>query len=99
MGSALEVSLTNVEAVAPPAVTVSVSVPSVSESLRSVTEIVATPLELTTALPLSDPPDTSAALMPVNEYETVVPVPMFVVTKAKTAVLPSLTEAPVEVIK
>ena len=57
-------SLTTVDAVAPPAVTVSVSAPSVSESFKSVTEIVAIPLELTTAFPLSEPPDMSAALMP-----------------------------------
>ena len=52
------------EADAPPAVTVNVSVPSVSESFNSVKEIVATPLELTTAFPLSDSPDKSAALIP-----------------------------------
>ena len=64
MATALEVSLTIVDAVAPPALTVKVSDPSVSESFKSVTEIVAAPLELTTAFPLSEPPDMSAALMP-----------------------------------
>jgi hypothetical protein len=61
-----EVSLTAADAVAPPAETVRVSEPSVSESFKSVTEIVATPLELTTAFPLREPSDTSAALMPDN---------------------------------
>ena len=59
-------SFTTVDAVAPPAETVRVSEPSVSESFKSVTEIVAVPLELTTAFPLREPPDTSAALMPDN---------------------------------
>ena len=66
MATALEVSLTIVDAVAPPALTVKVSDPSVSESFKSVTEIVAMPLELTTAFPLSAPPETSALLMPVS---------------------------------
>ena len=57
-------SLTIVDAVAPPAMTVRVSAPSVSKSFNSDTEIVAMPLELTTAFPLSEPPDMSAALMP-----------------------------------
>ena len=92
MAGALEVSLTNVDAVAPPAVTVSVSAPSVRASLSSVTEIVATPLELTTALPLSEPPDTSAALTPEREYETDVPDVTLEVVRVKVAVEPSLTE-------
>ena len=57
-------SLTIVDAVAPPAMTVRVSAPSVSKSFNRDTEIVAMPLELTTAFPLSEPPDMSAALMP-----------------------------------
>ena len=54
------------DALAPPAVTVRVSEPSVSKSLSNETEIVAMPLEFTTAFPLSEPADTSAALMPDN---------------------------------
>jgi hypothetical protein len=76
-------------------VTARVSAPSVSESFKSVTEIVATPLELTTAFPLSDPPDTSAALMPDSVYGTEVPDATFVVVRVKVAVVPSLTEPPV----
>ena len=57
-------SLITADAEAPTAVTVSVSAPSVRKSLSSDTEIVATPLELTTAVPLSELPDTSAALSP-----------------------------------
>ena len=59
-------SLTIVDAVAPPTITVRVSDPSVSESFKSDAEIVATPLELTIALPLSAPPEMSALLMPDN---------------------------------
>ena len=59
-----KVSFTVVETDLPPAVTVSVSAPSVSPSLINETEIVARPLELTTALPLNKPPDMSALLMP-----------------------------------
>ena len=80
-----------VEALAPPAVTVNISAPSVRESLSSVTEIVATPLELTTALPLSEPPDTSAALIPERVYGTDVPEVTLVVVRVKVAVEPSLT--------
>ena len=92
MATALEVSLTIVDAVAPPALTVKVSDPSVSESFKSVTEIVAMPLELTTAFPLSEPPDTSAALMPDNVYGTDVPDATFVVVKVNEAIEPSLIE-------
>jgi hypothetical protein len=60
----LDVSFITVEAVTPPAVTVKVSEPSVSKSFRTLTEIVATPLELITALPLNSPPDMSAELIP-----------------------------------
>ena len=83
--TAFEVSFTTVDAVAPPAVTVSVSEPSVSKSFSSDTEIVATPLELTTAFPLSEPPDTSAALMPERVYATDVPEATFVVVNVKVA--------------
>jgi hypothetical protein len=86
------VSLTNIDVVALPAVMVSVSTPSFNESLSSVTEIVATPLELTTALPLSEPPDMSAALMPESVYGTDVPEARFVVIRVKVAEDPSLTE-------
>ena len=84
--------MTTVDAVAPPAVTVKVSVPSVSESFSSVIEIVATPLELITALPLSNPPDTSAALIPERVYGTAIPAATFVVVRVNVAVEPSLTE-------
>ena len=57
-------SFTTVDAVAPPAVTVRVSDPSVRASLTSATEIVAEPLESITAFPLNAPPVTSAALTP-----------------------------------
>jgi hypothetical protein len=56
----------NQEAVAPPAVILSVSAPSVSNSFSSATEIVDNPLESTTALPLSAPPHTSAASWEVH---------------------------------
>ena len=84
--------MTPVDAVALPAVIVSVSVPSVSKSFSSDTEIVATPLALTVALPLSKPPDTSAELMPERVYGTEVPDAKSVVVRTKIAVAPSLTE-------
>ena len=84
--------MTTVDAVAPPAVTVNVSAPSVSKSFSSVTEIVATPLELTTALPLSERPDTSAALIPDRVYGTDVPEATLEVERVKVAVEPSLTD-------
>ena len=80
------------DAVAPPAVTVSVSEPSVSKSLNSDTEIVAKPLELTTAFPLNEPPNTSAALMPDRVNGTDVLVATFFVVSVKVAAEPSLTE-------
>jgi hypothetical protein len=89
-----EVSLTTVDADAPPAETVRVSEPSVSESFKSVTEIVAIPLELMTAFPLSEPPDTSAALMPDRVYGTDVPDATFVVVSVNVAVEPSFIYAP-----
>ena len=52
----------------------------------------ATPLELTTAFPLSEPPDTSAALMPDRVYGTDAPAATLVVVYVKVAVEPSLTE-------
>jgi len=58
------VSITSIDAEAPPALMVSVSVPSVSESLRRLTEMVATPPELITALPFNFPPAMSALLIP-----------------------------------
>ena len=57
-------SLIWVDAVVPPAITVKVSGPSARESFKNNTDIVAIPLELTSALPLKEPPDTSDALMP-----------------------------------
>ena len=75
-----------VEALAPPVETVSVSEPSVRESFNKVTEMVATPLEFTTALSLSEPPDTSAALIPAKVYGTDVPDETFVVVSVKVAV-------------
>ena len=85
-------SLITVDALAPPAVTVRVSEPSVSESLSNTTEMVAMPLEFTTAFPLSEPPDTSAALIPERVYGTDVPDATFVVVSVNVAVEPSLTE-------
>ena len=64
VGADVDVSFTTVDAVAPPAVTVRVSGPSVRRSFNNATEIKAVPLELTTAYPLRTPPNTSAALMP-----------------------------------
>ena len=87
----MDVSFTTVKAVAPPAVIVRVSEPSVKLSLSKVTEMVATPLELTTALPLNAPPETSAALTPDRVYATEVPEATFVVVRVKVAVEPSLT--------
>ena len=59
----MEVSFTTVDALAPPAATVNVSAPSVNLSLSRVADMVAAPLELTTAVPLK-PPWTSAAETP-----------------------------------
>ncbi len=81
-----------VDAKAPPAVTVRVSAPSVRASFKSVTVMVAVPLELTTALPLSEPPITSDALMPESVYGMEVPEATFVVDRVNVAVEPSLTE-------
>ena len=81
-----------VDAVAPPAEIVNVSGPSVRASFKRVTLMVAVPLELTTALPFSAPPATSAALMPERVYETEVPEATLVVLRVKEAVEPSLTE-------
>ena len=64
VGADVDTSFTTVDAVAPPAVTVRASGPSVSKSFNNATEIMAVPLELTTAFPLRTPPNTSAALMP-----------------------------------
>jgi hypothetical protein len=66
--------------------------PSVSSSLSSVNEIVATPLELTAAYPLSEPPIKSAALMPLTAYGTESPIAMLVVARVNVAIEPSLTE-------
>ena len=63
VATAFEVSLTTVDALAPPAVTVNVSGPSVKLSFSRVTDIVARPLALTIAVPLK-PPETSAEEMP-----------------------------------
>ena len=82
-----------VDVVAPPAVMVNVSGPSVRASFKSVTLIEAIPLELRTALPLNVPPDTSAELMPERVNGTTVPEATLVVLKVKEAVEPSLTEA------
>ena len=62
--AALDVSLICVEADAPPAVTVKVSVPSVKLSLASRTEMVACPLLATVVVPLNEPDARSAELMP-----------------------------------
>ena len=90
--AALDVSLICVEADAPPVVIVKVSVPSVKLSLARSTEMVACPLLATVVVPLKEPPDTSAALIPESVYGTVVPAATFVVVKVKLAVEPSLTE-------
>ena len=57
------VSFTTVAALAPPAVTVNVSLPSVKLSFSRVADIVATPLEFTTEV-LLKPPETSAEETP-----------------------------------
>ena len=54
--------------------------------------MVATPLVLTTAFPVSKPPDTSAALMPDRVYGTAVPEAILVVVNVKLTVSPSLIE-------
>ena len=82
-----------VDAEAPPAVMVRVSEPSVRASFKSVTLMEAIPLELTTALPLSAPPEMSAELMPESVNGTTVPEATLVVLKVKEAVEPSLTDA------
>ncbi len=85
-------SLIDTEAVAPPAVTVRVSVPSVRLSAAMGTEIVALPLASTTALPDNAPPVMSAAASPVREYGTEVPAATLAVVSVKEAIEPSLTE-------
>ena len=87
----MEVSFTTVDALAPPAVTVNVSAPSVNLSFRRIADMVATPLELTTAVPLKSP-ETSAAEMPESVYGIGVLGAKFVVVSVKKAVLPSFTE-------
>ena len=52
------------EAVAPARLIVRVSDPSVKTSFVKVTEMVARPLELMTALPVNRPPEISALLTP-----------------------------------
>ena len=88
-----DVSLIVIEALAPPAVTVSVSMPSVTLSAAMPTLIVAVPLELTTAVPVRRPPVMSAAETPDKVYGTDVPEATLVVVRVKVAVEPSLTEA------
>jgi hypothetical protein len=68
------VSLTIVDAVAPPAFTVNVSMPSDKLSLARSTVMIACPLFATVVVPLKEPPDKSATLKPDNVYGTVVPV-------------------------
>ena len=92
LNGVVEVSLIKIDAVAPLAVTVRVSDPSVKLSFSKVTEMVAMPFELITALPLSAPPDTSAELMPEMVYGTDVPEATFVAVRLKDATEPSLTE-------
>jgi hypothetical protein len=87
-----EMSVTVVDALAPPAVTVSVSAPSVSRSAAIATEIVAAPLGFTVAAPLSNPLVTSAALTPVKVYGTDVPDVTLVVVNENVAVNPSFTD-------
>ena len=89
----MEVSLTVVDALAPPAVTVRVSAPSVKLSLIRFTDMVATPLELITAVPLK-PPETSAAETPESVYGTAAPAGTLVVESVKVALEPSLTSEP-----
>ena len=86
-------SFTIVEAEVPPAVTVSVSAPSVRLSATIARLSVAVPLELTVEknpvrLPLLA---TSAALMPDKVYGTDVPAATLVVVSVNVAVEPSLT--------
>ena len=88
-----DVSLIVIEALAPPAVTVSVSTPSVRRSDASGTLMVAVPLALTVAVPVGSPPVMSAALIPDKVYGTDVPEATLVVVRVKVAVEPSLTEA------
>ena len=87
----MEVSFTTLDALAPPAVTVNVSAPSVKLSFSKVTVIVATPFELTTAVPLK-PPETSASETPESVYGTEVPDARFLVVSVNEAALPSFTE-------
>ena len=56
--------MTSKEAVAPATLIVRVSDPSVKTSFVKVTEIVARPLELMTALPVNRPPEMSVLLTP-----------------------------------
>ena len=80
------------DALVPPAEMVRVSVPSVRESLTSVYEIVAVPLELITATPVSNPPTTSAAVTPDSVNGTEVPEATLVPLNVKRTVEPSLTD-------
>ena len=85
-------SFTVIEVDAPPAVIVRVSEPSVSTSLVKVTEIVAMPLELITALPLGPPTMVSAESMPLKLYGITVPEGILVVVSVNVAVDPSFTD-------
>ncbi len=85
-------SLIDTEAVAPPAVTVRVSVPSVKLSAAMGTEIVALPVASITALPDSAPPVRSEAETPVMVNGTDVPAATLAVVSVKVAIAPSLTE-------
>ena len=62
--AAIDVSLIRTDVELPPAETTKFSEPSVKESFSKKTDIVASPLELTKAVPLSTLPETSAALTP-----------------------------------
>ena len=89
----IEVSLIVVEADCPCAVTVSVSLPSVVESVTRGTEIVACPLLPTLTDPERLPPVMSEAETPEIEYEIDVPAATLVVESVKVAVDPSLKDA------
>ncbi len=60
--------------------------------MRRVTETVATPLALMIALPLKEPPEMSAPLIPERVYGTEVPEARLVVESVKVTEEPSSTE-------
>ena len=82
----VEVSSTSTLTFWPAMNRVIVSVPSVCASAASVTSTIAAPFASTVTWPVSDPPTTSAALMPVMAYCSTVPAATLVVVRRNCTV-------------